>query len=161
MKFSTRQDIEAPAEFVFGRLTDFEGLERQAMRRGIEVQRKSPSQARGVGAGWVLKVPFRGKLRDLEAEVSEYDLPNGLVAEAHSGGLKMVLTADLLALSPLRTRMSLGYDVRPSTLSARILVQSVKFAKGTLQKRFEVRVAKYCENLSDQYQSGSGKPMGR
>ena len=74
MKFSTRQDIEAPAEFVFERFADFEGLERQAMRRGIDVKRKSPSQPRGVGAGWTLKVPFRGKLRDLAVEISYPDV---------------------------------------------------------------------------------------
>ncbi|AVW92915.1 SRPBCC family protein [Celeribacter baekdonensis] len=155
MKFSTRQDIEAPAEFVFERLVDFEGLERQAMRRGINVNRKSPSQPRGVGAGWTLKVPFRGKLRDLVAEIREYDAPNGLMVDAKSGGLDMILTADLLALSPQRTRMTLGYDVRPNTLSARILVQSVKFAKGTLQKRFETRVSKFCDHLADEYLGAS------
>lgn len=152
MKFSTRQDIEAPADFVFDKITDFEGMERQAMRRGIDVARKRPSQPRGLGAGWSLKVPFRGKLRDLDAEVSEFDGPNKLAATAVSGGLNMQLNVELVPLSPQRTRLSFGYDVRPSTLSARILVQSVKFAKGTLQKRFEKRVATYCEHLSEQYQ---------
>ncbi|MBU0643117.1 MAG: SRPBCC family protein [Alphaproteobacteria bacterium] len=157
MKFSTRQDIEAPAEFVFERFADFEGLERQAMRRGIDVKRKSPSQPRGVGAGWTLKVPFRGKLRDLAVEIRDYDAPNGLVADAKSGGLDMILTADLMALSPQRTRMTLGYDVLPNTLSARILVQSVKFAKSTLQKRFETRVSKFCDHLSDEYKGAPRK----
>ncbi|MBU2889732.1 MULTISPECIES: SRPBCC family protein [Celeribacter] len=152
MKFSTRQDIEAPADFVFGHITDFEGLERQAMRRGIDFSRKSPTQPRGVGAGWTLKVPFRGKLRDLDAEITEFDAPNALMAMAKSGGLNMEITTELVPLSAQRTRVTFGYDVRPTTLSARILVQSVKFAKSTLQKRFEKRVKTYCQNLSEQYQ---------
>ncbi|WP_417261213.1 SRPBCC family protein [Celeribacter sp.] len=152
MKFSTRQDIEAPAEFVFEHFTDFEGLERQAMRRGIEVARKSTHQPRDVGAGWTLKVPFRGKIRDLDAEIVECDAPNTLAATAVSGGLNMEIKSELVPLSPQRTRVTIGYEVRPKTLSARILVQSVKFAKATLQKRFEKRVKKYCEHLSEQYQ---------
>ncbi|TNE66458.1 SRPBCC family protein [Celeribacter ethanolicus] len=151
MKFSTRQDIEAPAAFVFDRITDFEGMERQAMRRGMDVARKRPSQPRGLGASWSLKVPFRGKLRDLDAEISEFDAPHLLGATAVSGGLHMQMNIELVPLSPQRTRLSFGYDVRPKTLSARILVQSVKFAKGTLQKRFEKRVSSYCEHLSEQY----------
>lgn len=152
MKFSTRQDIEAPAAFVFDRITDFQGMERQAMRRGIQVARRREEQPRGLGAAWTLKVPFRGKMRDLEAEISDFDTPNSLGANAVSGGLLMLLTVDLVPLSPQRTRLTFGYDVRPKTLSARILVQSVKFAKGTLQKRFEKRITGYCENLSEQYQ---------
>ncbi|SFJ85455.1 SRPBCC family protein [Celeribacter neptunius] len=154
MKFSTRKDIEAPADFVFARITDFEGLERQAMRRGIEVTRKSQNQPRDKGAGWALKVPFRGKLRDLEAEIAEFDAPNAVAAAAVSGGLNMELTAELVPLSPQRTRVTFAYDVRPKTLSARILVQSVKFAKATLQKRFEKRIGMFCDHLSDQYASG-------
>ncbi|MCA0044389.1 SRPBCC family protein [Celeribacter litoreus] len=151
MKFSTRKDIEAPAEYVFAQITDFDAFERQAMRRGVELTRKSPAQARGVGASWVLKVPFRGKVRDMTAEITEMDAPNVLKGLAVSGGLNMEMTAELVPLSPRRTRLTFGYDVRPKSLTARILVQSVKFAKGTLQKRFEKRVATYCQQVSDQY----------
>ncbi|MEM5477504.1 SRPBCC family protein [Pacificibacter sp. AS14] len=153
MKFSTRQDIEAPAAYVFDQLTDFDGLERQAMRRGIEVRRKNPVQSRGVGAAWVVQAPFRGKLRDVDAHVSEFDCPNSLVADAKSGGLDMTLDVELVPLSPQRTRVTLGYEVRPQTLSARILVQSVKFAKASLQRRFDRRVGAYCKSISERFEA--------
>lgn len=153
MKFSTRQDIEAPAEYVFDRLSDFDVLERQAMRRGLSVQRKSAKDVSGVGATWVLQVPFRGKMRDLEAQVVEFERPSHLNVDAKSGGLEMFITLELLPLSPKRTRLIVGYDVKPQTLSARILVQSIKFAKTTLQKRFTKRVAKFCDYLETQYEA--------
>jgi hypothetical protein len=153
MKFSTRQDIEAPAEFVFAHISDFDGLERQAMRRGVEVERKLRSQPRDVGAAWVLRIPFRGKLRDIDAHISEFDSPNTLVAQAKSGGLDMTLSVELVPLSPMRTRVLIGYDVRPQTLSARILVQSVKFAKASLQRRFDKRVSKFGESIGARYEA--------
>lgn len=153
MKFSTREDIEAPIEFIFDRLTDFEGLERQAMRRGLEVSRKNPDIGVAKGALWDMKVPFRGRLRDLKAELVEFEAPNRIVIDAKSGGLNMNVTLDLLPLSPARTRLAIGFDVRPDTLSARILLQSVKFAKATLQRRFKKRAAKFCAYLEAQYES--------
>ena len=39
MRFTTKQDIEAPLDFVYRTMTDFEGWERAAMRRGAEVER--------------------------------------------------------------------------------------------------------------------------
>jgi hypothetical protein len=152
MKFSTRQDIEAPAEFVFAQMTDFDGIERLAMRRGVEVQRKNPTQPRDVGAAWVLRAPFRGKWRDIDTHISEFDSPNGVSAEAKSGGLNMTLIVELVPLSKLRTRVTLGYEVRPQTISARILVQSVKFAKTSLQRRFEKRIGKICDSIGDRYE---------
>lgn len=154
MKFSTRQDIEAPAHFVFAQLTDFQSIEKQALRRGIEVKRKDDSQVNGVGAAWEAKVPFRGKWRDLHAEISQYEAPEELVAQARSGGLDMTISMELVPLSPKRTRLIVGFDVRPKTISARILVQSVKFAKTSLQRRFDKRVLKLSGTIAERFETG-------
>jgi len=39
MKFSTREDVEAPVDYVFGQISDFGAFERQALRRGADVRR--------------------------------------------------------------------------------------------------------------------------
>jgi hypothetical protein len=154
MKFSTKHDIEAPSAFVFKQFSDFDGLERQAMRRGVEVRRENVDQHRGVGAAWALRVPFRGKWREIDAHLTEFDEPNAIVALAKSGGLNMTLTIDLVPLSPKRTRVTFGFEVRPQTISARILVQSIKFAKASLQRRFDKRVGKFCDAIGERFEAG-------
>ena len=39
MKFSTREDIEAPVDHVFAEVSDFAGFERRALRHGADITR--------------------------------------------------------------------------------------------------------------------------
>ena len=43
--------------------------------------------------------------------------------------------------------MAVGLEVKPNSLSARLLVQSMKLAKSNLTKRFKVAVADYAETI--------------
>lgn len=74
MNFSAREDIEAPIEFVFGRVSDFEALERRALRRGAEVERTDKLSEPGPGMGWRMAFTLRGKRRKMKVEMVSYDL---------------------------------------------------------------------------------------
>jgi len=63
MKFSTKEDIEAPIDVVFEMLCDFEMFERGAMRRSAEVQWTDIKTVRGVGMTWSAMFNLRGKRR--------------------------------------------------------------------------------------------------
>jgi hypothetical protein len=39
-------------------------------------------------------------------------------------------------------------DLQPTTLSSRLLIQSLKFAKGNLTKRFKTRVFEFAGGIS-------------
>lgn len=151
MKFNTREDIEAPIEHVFGAISEFDGLERQALRRGAEVQRQDINGKPGVGSEWQLRFLFRGKWREVAARMTEFEAPNGYTAETKSGGIDGVVSLDLVALSPRRTRMQVSIDLKPRTLSARLLIQSLKFAKANLAKRFTNRVSQMAQDIEAKY----------
>jgi len=147
MKFSTREDVEVPIDVVFQALSDFDGFERRALRRGADVERTDTLQANGVGMEWKVGFKFRGRDRTLLPKVTQYDPPNSMEVVSTSGGLEVVLGVELVDLSPARTRMSVGLEMKPNTLSARLLVQSMKLAKANLTKRFKVAVADYAETI--------------
>ncbi len=149
MKFSTNEDIEAPISDVFTILSEFETYERSAIRRGIEVQRAGDPAPNAVGMSWDAKFSLRGKLREVKLTLTEYEPPNAIRIDADSQGLDGILTLDLMALSPRRTRMSVALTLTPKTLSARLLVQSLKLAKSNLTKRFKWKVAEYAKNIED------------
>lgn len=151
MKFSTREDIEVPIEAAFELLCDFEAFERSAMRRGAEVQRKDSLTATGVGMTWQAAFEMRGKKRELELELVTFDKPTEMVFESTSPGLIGNMSFELMALSRSRTRILVELEMKPLNLSARLLVQSLKLAKGTLTRKFKDRVSDYAKTMENRH----------
>ncbi|MEO1778119.1 MAG: SRPBCC family protein [Pseudomonadota bacterium] len=149
MKFSARDDIEAPIEDVFAALSDFEAFERQAMRRGAEVQRVDDSLQPTVGAAWRVAFTLRGRRRDMNLQLVRYEAPSEMVFTATSQGMDATFTIELMALSRARTRMAVALELKPLNLASRLLVQSLKLAKSNLNQRFKQRVADYAKTLEE------------
>jgi len=155
VKFGTKQDIEAPIEFVFAQITDFKLIERAAMRRGAEVQRIDSLTGNAPGMAWEAKFEWRGKTREVALKLTKYDPPNGLVMGLLSPNLEGVMLAELVALSRARTRVALDLDLEPRTLSAKLLVQSMKLARKTLLNRMQQRMASYAEEIERRYKQSA------
>jgi hypothetical protein len=151
MKFSTTEDIEAPIDAVFEMLCDFEGFERSAMRRGAEVQRVDSLRTPGVGMTWNAVFEMRGKRRDLQIEMVTFDRPNDMILGSTSPGLIGQMSFELMSLSRSRTRLNVELDVKPLTLSARLLVQSMKLAKASLTRKYKLRVGEYAKGMEERY----------
>lgn len=154
MKFSTKEDIDAPIDAVFDMLCDFEMFERAAMRRGAEVQRTDTKIVPGVGMGWRGTFNMRGKRREVDIEITTFDKPNEMVFACSSQGLLTLLTTELVALSKNRTRIMMSVDVKPLNLSARLLVQSLKLAKTSLTKKYKLRAADFVNAMEERHQRG-------
>jgi hypothetical protein len=149
MKFSAKEDIEAPIEQVFALVSDFESLERAALRRGAEVQRTDSLRKPGVGMRWMAAFMARGRQRKLDIEMTEYEAPNGMRFHSVAQGLETDMKVELVALSRGRTRLSVDLELKPKSISARLLVQSLKLARANLSKKFHLRMADYARDLED------------
>ncbi|MGD1881305.1 MAG: SRPBCC family protein [Paracoccaceae bacterium] len=153
MKFSSREDIEAPADFVFEQLCRFERFERSAMRRGAEVQRLDDIPAAGIGMRWAVSFEMRGRMRHLTLEMTEFDRPRAIKVISVSNGIYGEFLINLMALSPRMTRLSVSLDVSPKTLAARLMIQSIRLAKGSVSRRFKQRVADFGARVEESYRS--------
>lgn len=152
MELTTREDIAAPIEAVFANVADFGWFERAAMRRGAEVVRTDSLDTPGPGMAWHGAFEYRGRPRKADVELVEYDPPNGMRYVMRAAGLEVALVVELMEMSDSRTRMNVTTESTPRTIPARLMVQSAKLARTTIEKRYRRRIAQYCAELEERCQ---------
>ena len=99
---------------------------------------------------WDVSFSMRGKKRDVRLTMVNLTSPTDIGLKAKSQGIDGSFEIELIALSRTRTRMAIALELRPINLSARLLVQSLKLAKSSLNKRFKLRAAEYAKVIEDQ-----------
>jgi uncharacterized protein YndB with AHSA1/START domain len=147
MKFSTREDIEAPIEKVFAEVTDFAGFEHAAMRRNIKFTRSDTAPRPGPGSGWTIDFKFRGRARRALVTITRMERPTLLETTFESGGITGTGVVEMIALSPSKTRIAVALEMTPQTLAARLMLQSLKIAKTGLTTKFKARITQFATDL--------------
>lgn len=151
MQFSAKEDIDAPIGYVFAQLTDYRSFERAALRRGADVRRLDDLPSPGLGMAWEVSFTMRGRRRDIQMELTQVDAPNTLVLSSRSPAMGGSFVIDLVALSKSRTRMSMNLDLKPANLSTRLLVQSMKLARGRITKRYRNLILNLAKELAERH----------
>ena len=149
MQVTGTEDVAAPIEHVFAELTAFDALERQAMRRGIEVRRQFRGAEPQLGEGWDATFRFRGKERTAKITLTGFAAPDTVRFAGVIGGLETDTLIELVPLSPNRTRVNLVVKMSPKTLSARLLVQSFKLARSNINKRLKKRMSQFARDIEN------------
>mgnify|MGYP005847760689 CR=1 FL=1 len=153
MRFTTREDIEVPIAEVFAALTDFDRFEREALRRGAEVERSGDLASPGTGRSWTVRFRHRGRDRALSTGIDTWDPPKGFSTLGRIGGFEGRMAMGLTALSPRRTRLRIDLEVKPRSLTARLILQSLRLAKSSLSNRFKARFHGFARQLEQQRQA--------
>ena len=150
MRFSTKQDIEAPLDFVHKTMTDFDAWERSAMRRGAEVERTDTLTRTGPGMTWRARFSYRGKMRIFDLRLVMIE-PQALAFNAQSQAVECAIKLDLMEMSARRTRVHVVLDVTPRTLAARLFLQSLRLARARIDRKFEQRVAQLAADIESRH----------
>lgn len=151
MKFSSQEDVNAPATDVFDMLCDFDRFERAAMRRGAEILRHNGPGDGPDGTSWDARFHLRGRIRKLSVEVSRCEPPDWLGLHLKSSGLTGEIAFELISLSTTRTRLLITLELQPVSLSARLLIQSLRLSKSALTQKYKDRVADFVRDLEKKH----------
>lgn len=151
MQFSSVQDVNAPLDFVFKQLSDFDTYESYALRVGADVKRLDDLAQPGVGMCWKVKGEFRGKKREVEIQVVEYLPDNMLKLFMKMSGLEANVSLESMALTRKQSRIKVTTVLKPKTISARLIVQSAKLAKNSMNRKFNHRFWSYANHIENTY----------
>lgn len=147
MKLTTKHDIEAPIGFVFAELSDFDFWERAAMRRGADVSRMADMTPPRPGMEWQVAFDYRNKPRKATIRLDEVTPETRLHLTGTSALIDVTMAVDLLQLAARRTRVQVWIDLLPKTLSAKIYVQSLRLARGRMERSFATRVGQFAADI--------------
>lgn len=150
MKFVAVEDVAAPIDHVWRRVSDLEMYERRITKRVDNVERVPPGPA-GLGTKWSGIVEIMGKRRKVTVVLDRLDGPTDLLVTTGTEGMTVTLTVGLEALSPTRTRMTVTTDAKARTMTARLMLQSAKLARQTMAKRYKGRVADFAGMIEASY----------
>jgi hypothetical protein len=135
VKLSARLDLELPREQVFAAASDFAAAEERLTARGVQLQRTADRVPPAPGMTWAARAPFRGRLRDVAAELVAYSPPDGFAILSRIGGMTAAFEVRLVALAPARTRVIVGIDLRAQTLKARVILSALRLGKSRAEDR--------------------------
>ena len=151
MQFTSVQDINAPLEFVFAQLSDFDACEAYAMRVGAQVERKDNLTRTGVGMIWNFVGELRGKTRDIDIELTSYSPPTALNLQCKSVGMEAFVIVQAMELTKKQTRMKMVVDITPLSIPARLIMQSARLAKRSLNRKFNHRIWEFANYIENSY----------
>lgn len=146
MRFSTRQDADVPAGRMFDAVADFDRLEQMMVKRGARVTRLDPDEDSPMS--WDVEFNWRGRTRNMRVHVTRFDRPRLIEIQGRVESLDISLTAEVTALSHSRSRLDLEAELMPRNMKARLLIQTAKLTRSTLDRKFDEGVARYIEQAT-------------
>lgn len=157
MKFAARHDVNAPAAFAAAVLADFDGWERMATRRGVEVRRTDApggtQAAPAPGTVWDTRFAFRGKAREITLRLQAVEPGGSMVFLAETRPAVAEIRVELIGMAAARSRLAVMFEVRPRTLGARLFIQSLRLARSRVDARFAQRVAQLAGEIEARYRA--------
>ncbi len=150
MKFVTEQIVASPREVVFAALTDFARFEREAASSGVELHRSDTLTRPGPGMRWRARFELRGRKHELMAELRRINHPSDILLSGKVGGLEGELAFDLAETAVNETRLMVEMNLRARSITAKLLLQSVKLARANVARRFRRRVNTFCRQTEKQ-----------
>lgn len=151
MKLTAKTDLDAPISFVYECLSDHPTWEREAAARGIAVERPADMPMSGLGAGWLVRLPYRGKLVKILLRLTNMVRDQDLGFDFQSTSIEGDLGISVMSLSPRRTRLHLAIEIRPRTLAARLFLNTLRLGRGRVQSRLDMRVQQMGMQIQNRY----------
>ncbi len=135
MKLTLGRKIDAPQATVFDEIAAFEALERMARDKGVNLVRTDDGAAGPAGATWNVRFDLSGRVRKGIARVVAFERAERIALAADLDDISALAAVDLATLPSQTTRLTGSVVLRPASMTGRVLLQTLKLARGSLERR--------------------------
>ena len=147
MRLRAETDVAAPAGTVWRRLADPAALEGAATARGADVARLDGAGPVAPGAAWRIAFPFHGRPRSLTLRLTEVTAPETLSGVAEGEGLTGQAVVKIDPATPEVTRVTATVDLGATGFQGRLLLQTLKLMRGTLEAKMQDRLDRFARRV--------------
>ena len=152
MQFRHSQDIDAPAEYVFARITDFKKFENHSGPTGFSFKRQGRLPVR-IGTRWDISVPVRGRVRRFSAELSEYLPPRTLSYKSASLKYEGIMSLTIKPVSDTSCRLELLVVAKSRSFATSLVFNTIRLARRRINKRMNAEMGKFAKRLAKEYRA--------
>lgn len=140
MKLISSEVYPVSAATAYARLTDFEALTHAMRANHIKVIWFRAGWPDGSETKWKLAFGFKGVHREVLAQITRVDKGHSYVVETDSDGVQAQVSVAVAAAEEGKARVTYTVDLSGQTVAARVMVQSLRLARGTLQDKLHGRL---------------------
>ncbi|MFV0245988.1 MAG: hypothetical protein ACK5IB_13345 [Qingshengfaniella sp.] len=149
MKLCAEQDLPLPRGAAFPQVSDIDALLAQMQGRHLRIRRVAPAGLRPEDAPkWTGIGTLRGLSRRFEIALTAMYPPEGYDLAGQSEDLRIRAHVDLADTAAGHCRMTVTADLSATSLSGRILMQSLHFLRVPLEVRLGAVLAVLAERLA-------------
>ena len=156
MKMTERVDIEAPAEFVFGELSDFPTIERLAIQRGVALRRADRLDERRAGMAWIADWEFGGRKRRTNLTLTRYEPPRRMVLASETSGIAAEIEIEVVPLAATASRVLIETQMTAESMAAKLLLQTVRLGRAAFEGRIRGRLSNLAARVEQRYAASTG-----
>ena len=153
MQFKHTQEINAPAEYVFARMTDFKKFETHEGPKLFSYKRHGRLPVR-IGTRWDISGPVRGRTRRFSAELSQYIPPRVLSYKSASSKYEGVLSVTIKPIDATNCALHIQVVAKSRGFAIGLIFNSIRLARKRINKRANTELAKFANRLAREYQAG-------
>lgn len=151
MQLSADRTVSAPVAFVFESFSDFVHLENLGIERGIEIDRMDNLLEVGAGMSWHVAGVIRRKRRNIDVALNDYTPCSNLAFRCGGTMMDADIQIQFKEVGASKTEVALVIAPEAKNISARLILQSAKLARRSIEGRLNGRLAEFCENIEMKY----------
>ncbi len=105
------------------------------------------------GTGWSGEIKLRGRARPVSSQITNFIHEEVIVIESQIAGIQTIYELRFQGINPPMSRVSATLELKTTTLSVRLVIQSLKLARGRVLQRMTGYLVRRANEVEAEYRA--------